>query len=731
MTQRSWQQALQKLNRVSSQARLVEQDSALVQGRASRWQDVGAAMAALPLEHRSGGAADALDEVRRICGLDIQRPLTEDELEAFRREHTKSPEALAKVDDVNWKWKAEQAEAVLAYIQCDGAYLPLAVGVGKTIVLQRIADIAYKAGKRKIVHILPGGLIDQFMSYDIKYAKDRIPYDVPVLDPLTGDMGPKKRTELARSNAKGTYLLPFSILSREASADILELIQPDVILVDESFLLANFTSAIVKRVERYVSTHDVQFVGAAGSITKTSIVQFAHLVKWALKRKSPLPLLKEVLAAWAGAVDTGAMPEVSGTTLIRPLMGWAHRAFPTVQFHDDVSGFRKAVRLRMVTSPGIVSTSGTRDIQTSITYVNSPVPNPESYPGWCELEALVERVIVDGIAPTGDPCPDKMIKFRWLNELSAGIYNDLWWPRPEELAQRRGVSVNEAAERIHEGQEHLIAKRAFDKWLGTWLEQNPNARGSNGRPVDSELLVTKELSAHGIDFLPAAGGSTAELYYLWQGKKAKERPFMAERDRGVVRVCDYKLRHAARWAASLPAGEGSIIWATSRGVVKWLAEILAEELGPDRSLYCPRGMQSELRLESNGHLHKACSLHAYYKGLNLQFHKNMLYVQFPRDAMKAEQSVGRIHRTGQKALHLDINMMLTTQHDRDLFSACLVDALYQHQIGGGDQKLIYGSYNPPLEAVDPSVLEQKGLIDRGMALDQDHRRLLREKFGRR
>ena len=66
--------------------------------------------------------------------------------------------------------------------------------------------------------------------------------------------------------------------------------------------------------------------------------------------------------------------------------------------------------------------------------------------------------------------------------------------------------------------------------------------------------------------------------------------------------------------------------------------------------------------------------------------------------------------------------------DFGVFSASIVDALYQHQTGGGKQKLLYGDWRPMPESMPLEALKAMGAEPKG--LDQEHQKMFAEKFVR-
>jgi hypothetical protein len=766
---------------LAAQARMAALEAAREAGNAPG--QTASLLAAIERTAQPEDRDEARAEMLRIQNLPIQVPLTDDEFEAFCQEWThksvyeafrqeqvtlaehmfrtgKVPDmlikrlkrrALERGEDESvldrpieltvstawrlaedflrgtrldlFKWNRIQAEGALAYMQLGGMYGPIAVGWGKTALLQIIASYAYQQGHRKIAWLLPRGLIDQLLRYDMKWARDRFPVSFPPPHSFL-DMTPVQRHALATSPKKGVYLIPYSIMSRESSTELLDQIGATLVLADESFLLANEDAAVTKRYLRYCKKTGCQCVQVAGSITKKTIKDYAHLVRLSLKKHSPLPQVAAMLSAWSMVTSTTALPTSVMSSPIVPLINWARLHFPHEDFPQEIAGFRKAYTRRFQSAPGVVST-GENEIDCSLTFRNTPVEGYESVEGWPRLKELIFEWVGIGdegmwVAPNGDEIEHRIHKFKWLYELSAGCYNELYWPDLEAYAERKSLGLEEAAERLHAGKVHHEARQVYTKFLRVFMQMNPDARGSQG-PIDSNMLVAAEMSRTGDKFVPA------ELYASWLDMQSKEVPGMATRWDRFQPVCPYKINAALEWAAGLPKGEGSIIWVHNVGLGEWAYRVF-KEAGMD-VVHCPGGDEGSAAVRDEGNKGKHCiaSLPAHYYGKNLQHHHNMFCIQFPRDATWAEQMVGRMHRQGQRKDHLFIDSCDTIEPDFLVRAACLNDALYQHQTGGGRQKAVYGAYDPLPRIVPPEVLKQRGLEP--IMLDRNQRKLLVEKFG--
>jgi hypothetical protein len=210
---------------------------------------------------------------------------------------------------------------------------------------------------------------------------------------------------------------------------------------------------------------------------------------------------------------------------------------------------------------------------------------------------------------------------------------------------------------------------------------------------------------------------------------------MPERISEPVRICDYKIQHAVRWAQatikSTKGQAGGIVWVHHKEPGLWLYEELTRAGVP--ALFCPsesekKGSNSAILDPRNANRIVVASITGHGTGKNLQHLEHQLFLQFPRQADTLEQVLGRTHRNGQQADALEPGTMNTTEFDHQNMWACLIDSLYIHQTTGSRQKAIYASYNPLPRRFPADFLRERGFQDIKQ-LDREAQARLAEKFG--
>lgn len=671
-------------------------------------------------------------EVKRIINLPLVLPMDAVELEEFNRTHV-----MANQFDSGWRLFPAQANSILSYSLNNGLFCSISVGWGKTLIGFACMNAAHAKGLQRGLLIVPSNVLNQLVTTDIAFARSKvgINYPIHVLGGRTGG----QRKAISASGRRGLYITTYSLLSAKDAHQILMDIKPEIIIMDEAHNLAKATSARTKRLfgaDGYVVHHQPEIVAMSGTITKKSVKDFYKILKACLKKNCPMPMGDKMADEWAQLLDATAstgdyVPPSSGTGPLLPLIEWAKKWFPNEpgkppRFTDDVFGFRRAFHERLNTAPGVV-TSGSNDIGVSLQLVNQPVADYEKCEGWPELSRLMDQIDYTMLTPNGDQIEHAIHCYKWKIELTAGFYNELTWPTVPVYAHRKGIAEAKAVETLDHAMVHHKAGQLYAKELRTWLAEKSKPG------LDTPFLVGGDMNRNG------AKNVGSNLHRVWKEMRDLDFEGRPERDSRAVRVCPYKVNAAVQWVfahVNAKGGEphgGAILWVNHIELGVWLTEVL--RLAGVDAVHCPSGTRANDEICAIGDPNRGgkggkivvASYHAHGQGKNLQAFQHQYFVEFPREADKGEQTLGRTHRNGQQADELVVYTNRTLEFDDRVFAATLNDALYAHQTSGNRQKLIYASYDPLPKIYPPSVLAQLGLDV--IALSEEQRRVLIERFG--
>jgi hypothetical protein len=277
-----------------------------------------------------------------------------------------------------------QSAALYEAPRVGGLIGPIAVGGGKTIILLLLPR-AFNA-KRPILLVKPD-LKDQLVKVDWpNYGKHFVLPD-------------------------NAMIVTYSQLSTAGGADILDRVQPDLIVADEVHCLKNKDAARTKRFLRYMKAHpETRFCGLSGSITNRSVRDFAHLSELALREGSPLPLTWSDLEEWALALDPvpEGMPEPPPGALL--------------DFCAPGENAREGFRRRLAETPGVIASGDAGEGMSLRVRGITDV----------EIPAVVQEALAElrkkWVTPDGEELEDVMALARSAKQLSQGFYYIWDWP---------------------------------------------------------------------------------------------------------------------------------------------------------------------------------------------------------------------------------------------------------------------------------------------------------------
>ena len=651
-------------------------------------------------------------EIGRIVSIPIEEMLTDDEMEEFSR-----LEIQASYFDDGFRLLSTQCGAVIAYDNVGGLFANIGVGWGKTLITLMIADRAMSNyGIDKTILLVPSQVYPQLTKIDIPWARKRVGLRVPFH--LLGRRNQESRRALVKSGKRGCYIMPYSLLSTEDTDFMLNAISPGCIILDEAHNVKNPRAARTRRLMRYLTEKAPQLCALSGTITKKSIRDYGHLISHALKGNSPLPLEPVMIDEWAAALDADADPGDAQTGQIKPLLYWFQEHFPEEDIRSHVAGYRQAYNRRLNTCPGVVMT-GDNEIGVSLAIENLPVKDTGE--GFDRLEELIDQVEELWRTPSGDEIEFGFHKWRYLFELSAGFYHHLCWPTVEQLAKRptyRNYTDEEIEGVLQLAQEHHAALQNYHRVLRQFIKHCAKPG------LDTPMQIGLEMKRNG------AKNVWGELYEAWMEARDLAFDDMPERMSIPTPVCDYKIRHAVKWAKNHKRG---LVWFHHKAMGRWAAEAM-QEAGIENAVWCPSesdrtGMDTFVVDPKNKDKILVCSMNGHGTGKNMQHFKDQLFMQFPRDSSLVEQVIGRTHRTGQTADELTVHTNNTIDFDHYNMAACLVDTIYQQQTMDDRKKLLYASWSPLPRVYPDEFLRERGFRDVHQ-LSKEAKQALVEKFGR-
>lgn len=655
------------------------------------------------------------NEVRRIVKLPISQALTKEQVEDISF-YFLSEEAYSNGERLH----PEQATAMVQWDMYQGIFCSLGVGRGKTLISFMIAYEAYKTliEERKffasltppkfkpapcILMVVQANLIDKFEA-DVPYMRYFLK-NVPPYYVLRGANRAKRRATIA-AKRRGLYVCSYNMLSSKDALDMLETLQPSVIICDEAQNVAgNRNSVRGGRFKKYCNKYQPKVVPLSGTITRKSVKDYHYLAVQAMKEFCFLPRPEKLADAWADILDSSTKNMGEFRNGVKPNPGpinmvceWVKDKFPEDYITPNLQGFRKAFARRYSTAPGVIRSTRKESVDAQLILYNNECKGKEECKGWDRLQGYISDLLETYTTPSGEvlPCAMNVWGYRYQME-QTGFYYDLYWREPEEIAERRKISVSTAEDILLRSKDCDEMHREYRKKLRKWLEENdiPN--------LDSPSLIGGDMYRNK-DKNVGLG-----LYKSWLEWKESVFEGLEERQSRPERVCDFKIRQIVS-DVSKDSKKGGIVWYHNNEIGLWCFEELEKAgLNP---IFCPRGRESNQRLTDSRPLKGkiiVASMMAHCTGKDLQFgfHRNF-FVQNPISALTCEQAIGRTYRQHQYNDEVSIQLYLSGTFDHAHYNVLLADSAYQQQTTAEERHILTGSYTFRPKRVPRDALAEMG-----------------------
>ncbi len=536
-------------------------------------------------------------ELDRILNIPRRQALTPDE-EAERIDlltnHLRTPGGTMRLRPV-------QAQALFEAHDYQGLFGPIRVSGGKTLI-SLLAPLILEAQRPML--IVPAALIEKTRTEARKLAQH---WKLPTF----------------------LHIVSYQSLGRVSGADTLERRNPDLIICDEAHKLKNKRAAVTKRVARFMHDHpDTRFLALTGTISKRSLHDFAHLLAWTMRLRTPLPRHYNELEAWALAIDERP------NAIVPPLHPGAILKLATEEDTGNATQrARTAVRRRINDTPGVVTASG-EGCNVSLRVQGHIVPT--DLPTAAAFDTLRER----WETPDGWPLSDGFAIWRHARELALGFFY-VWSPRPPS--------------------EWLEARKLWSGFCRAVLK-------NNRRNLDSELQVANACIDH-----PEWYGD--EAYKIWIAVRNSFKPRTV-----AVPFDDSVLNYCRHWIEK----HGGLVWCEHIDFANRLSQATGLPYFAGEGLDARTGGSIE---DFQGKC-AILSIEANREGRNLQRFSRNLVVSPPQQGDRWQQLLARTHRDGQEADEVICDVVLSCAEHVDAMRVALSDAQYQEDITGDHQKLL-------------------------------------------
>jgi hypothetical protein len=540
-----------------------------------------------------------------------------------------------------------QAWTLYELPRAGGVFGMVSVGGGKTFT-GILAPLAMPNLPTWVILVKP----DQRLHYRNAYLRLREHFRVPTFIFDRTDF----RDRFIVPGAPVLHLIPYSVLSSTKQSLLLEQIDPDGIIADESHKLANKKASGTMRFLRLLKKRNAEKRAVvlctwSGSAVKRSIKDCSHLSAFSLGMTSPYPIPDEAAEQWSAVIDPSVTPDTSSGTAAALYREFGKGNVPDdLDFLFDNTPVREGYRDRIVSTLGVISTK-TSSITCSISISERKAPPlPKSV-----LLALVGVRADESVRPDGEILVEKTEQARVAREVASGFYN-YWRFRPEdsdeliaEWKQKRKDWNRQVRFKLAFGEPHLDSPKNLE---------NAAERAFREPRYDGELPVWP-----------------AESWPAWRDIKDR----VPHEDR-VRWIDDFLARDAAAWAAE----HRGVVWCNSRAFAQKVAELSGLP-------YHGGGPDAEARiLAEDGSRSIVASIKAHgtgRDGLQQKFSKQLI-AEIPASADLWEQLLGRLAREGQQADTVETWIYYHVPEIRDAFRKAMMYAEFIEATTPNQQALL-------------------------------------------
>lgn len=297
------------------------------------------------------------------------------------------------VDVTSWlvrgdgQLRSVQSRALVEAWIAGGLVGVLGVGLGKTLIW---CLLPYVMGAKRALIIVPSSVFKQSMRMAKEYSEQWcvIPF----------------------------YVMTYNKLSRQQGEEDLRSLQPDLIVADEAHYLRDVMTARTQRIRRYIRDFpQTRFVALSGTMTKRSILDYAHLSEWALRGNTPLPRERWVLNTLSRVIDPEESPLPTDWSLVGQLFTLG-----------SIESIREAFRERFSGTLGVVVSSGEMGVDASLRII---VHRQQV----AIINNTQQQIMTNGQNPDGQYFVSDVEQWRCLYQTSLGwYYRAVWDGEPDE-----------------------------------------------------------------------------------------------------------------------------------------------------------------------------------------------------------------------------------------------------------------------------------------------------------
>lgn len=457
------------------------------------------------------------------------------------------------------------------------------------------------------------------------------------------------------------HVVAFTELSSKLNSDILERINPDLIILDEAQNVKDPAAARTKRFLRFLESRPhVRVCAWSGTLTSRSLHDYAHLSRHALKKGSPCPLDKNEVFRWAQELDpNGGIPPPPGILTKELAKG---------------GDLLKAWSARLLETSGVVASPEISSYQGSIYFSERKTTMPP------EVGIPYAKLENEWVRPDGEELKTAIDKYRCASELSCGFYYRWKWPKEmvkeeqKKWFEARQKYNKEVRTKLATAKEFMDSPGLLDdaaqRWYGGYTADDPITKQPVRFPAkckDGPLPVWNSVS-----------------WPEWEREKLSFKSRFARNlpETEPVWLSDWLVRDICEWGKN----NVGIVWVEHTSLANALRKHGAFPV------YTGGEESSALLAAERGTRTIVASIAAHGTGKNLQAFSKNLVITPPSGGDVWEQLIGRTCRPGQKEDSVSVEVYRHTPAVTGALDRAKDLAKYIQGTLGGRQKLLQATY---------------------------------------
>jgi len=234
-----------------------------------------------------------------------------------------------------------------------------------------------------------------------------------------------------KTDMLGSYIVPgtsalhyvsYSLLQQKHATDLLDRLDPDMIICDEAHCIAaapsykKLGSTRATRFIKYmVKRGNVHCCAWSGSLINKKLSDVTHLSTHTLGMGSPYPVNPDAIAAWSQVIDPSPIPDRTSETFT-DLQKTFGKDYGNIKVLDDGSEIRSGIKDRVVNTLGVITTKSSSVGCSLYMHKREAPPVPP------EIKQALVGVRQESLRPDDYIMPELLEQLECAKNVGSGFY---------------------------------------------------------------------------------------------------------------------------------------------------------------------------------------------------------------------------------------------------------------------------------------------------------------------